>query len=308
MLSRIAESFYWIGRYLERSEDTARLLDVHIQLILEDQSIDEDSASRSLLTVMGLDPTSGTDQASVMRALGWDPESPASMVAAFRGARESVRRSRETVSTETWEAVNTTWNLIHRGQLQHYRPHQACQLLRERCAVINGITDSTMSHDQGWLFLELGRNIERVDMTARMIEAAAYNVDSAHAWTQTLRACGAHHAFVRTYRGAESEAEAAEFLLQDRLFPRSVVFSLERAESCLSNLDIGERRAGFTGESLRLLGRTRAEMEFSPLSEILSDLPSRMTGLQRACSDVNDALTRRYFEGAAPVTWHAGVR
>jgi uncharacterized alpha-E superfamily protein len=207
-----------------------------------------------------------------------------------------------------WEAINTTWNIIDRGHIRRARPSQACQTIRERCAVISGIADSTMSHDQGWQFLVLGRSLERIDMTARMIEAAAYTADSPHAWVTTLRACGAHHAFIGTYRGADSDREAAEFLLLDRLFPRSLVFSLNRAETALANLDVGERRAGFTGDAVRLIGRARAELEFRPLSDILSDLPGRMTALQRTCSEANDAVAQRYFEGANPVTWHAGVR
>ncbi|MGB3827789.1 MAG: alpha-E domain-containing protein [Ornithinimicrobium sp.] len=308
MLSRIAESLFWIGRYLERAEDTSRLLDVHVQLLLEDPVVDEEIASQALLAVMGVDGTGQADQASVMRLLAWDPDSPASMVSTFWGARESARRSREVVSTEMWEAINTTWNILQRGHIQRARPAQACQTVRERCAVISGIADSTMSHDQGWQFLVLGRSLERIDMTARMIEAAAYNSESPQAWLTTLRACGAHHAFVRTYRGADSDREAAEFLLLDRLFPRSLLFSLNRAESALVNLDVGERRAGFTGDAMRLIGRARAELEYQPLSEILSDLPGRMTALQRTCSEANDAVAQRYFEGANSVTWHSGVR
>lgn len=310
MLSRIAESLYWIGRYLERAEDTARLLDVHLQLLIEDPVVDEEESSRTLLGVMGVDndQVAAADQTSVIRLLGWDQDSSASMVSAFWGARESARRSRETVSTEMWEAVNTTWNMIRGGALQRRVATRACQLVRERSAVINGIADSTMSHDQGWQFLVLGRSLERVDMTARMIETAAYNADSPVAWTQTLRACGAHHAYLRTYRGAESDREAAEFLLLDRLFPRSLVFSLEQAETALTNLDVGEQRAGYIGEAFRLIGRARAELEYRPPTEILTDLPSRMTALQRTCSATNDAVARRYFEGANAVTWHAGVR
>ncbi|MBW8172292.1 alpha-E domain-containing protein [Ornithinimicrobium sp. Arc0846-15] len=308
MLSRIAESLFWIGRYLERAEDTSRLLDVHVQLLLEDPVVDEEAASRALLTVMGVQPEGQTDQASVMRLLGWDPDSQTSMVSAFWGARESARRSREIVSTEMWEAINTTWNIIQRGHLRRARPSQACQTMRERCAVISGIADSTMSHDQGWQFLVLGRSLERIDMTARMIEATAYTADAPQAWLTTLRACGAYHAFVRTYGGAESARDAAEFLLLDRLFPRSLVFSLNRAEAALVNLDVGERRAGFTGDAMRLIGRARAELEFRALSDVMSDLPARMTSLQRTCSEANDAVAQRYFVGANPVTWHSGVR
>lgn len=308
MLSRIAEALYWIGRYLERAEDTARMLEVHVQLLLEDPVVDESTASTSLLNVMGVEPDGDVDLDTVLAVLGWDQQAPSSMAAAFWGARESARRSRETVSPDMWEQINATWNTIRLGYLQRSRPHQACKLIRERCAIINGIADSTMSHDQGWLFLQLGRSIERVDMTARMIEAAAYNVDASHAWIQTLRACGAHHAFVRSFSGAESDRDAATFLLLDRLFPRSVVFSLDRAETSLRNLDVGERRAGYLSDALRLLGRARAELEFRPLSEILTDVPARMVSLQRTCSEANDAIARRYFEGAHPLVWQTGVR
>ena len=94
-------------------------------------------------------------------------------------------------------------------------------------------------------------------------------------WTSTLRACGAYEAFLRTYRGLETERGAAEFLLLDRLFPRSVVFALNRAEQCLDNLEAGGQRAGFQNEAQRLLGRMRAELEYRSLSDVMADLPAR---------------------------------
>lgn len=100
MLSRIAESLFWIGRYLERAEDTARMLDVHLQMAVDDPVANPRAGARLLLTVMGASDGPGhVDQDSVMRRLCHDPDSPSSVVSAIVGARESARRSRETVST-----------------------------------------------------------------------------------------------------------------------------------------------------------------------------------------------------------------
>lgn len=306
MLSRIAESLYWIGRYLERAEDTSRLLEVHLTRLLEDPVVDEEEVSRILLRVMGIDDEESPDHQTVLQLLGWDESSPTSMVAAFQGARESARRSRETVSTEMWEAINTTWNMMRGNRLQHLPAHRACQLVRERCAVVGGIADSTMSHDEGWQYLVLGRSLERVDMTSRIIETAAYNAESPYAWTQTLRACGAHHAFVRTYRGNATDQQAAEFLLVDRLFPRSVLFALDQAEEALQMLEGGTRVP--STDALRALGRARARFEFGALEDLMVDLPERMSDLQRTCSSVNDAVSSHFFDGAGQTVWRAGVR
>lgn len=309
MLSRIAEALFWIGRYIERAEDTARLLDVHLQLLVEDPIVDAGAQVDGLLAIMGVAaaPEDPRNFETVLRILAHDEQSPCSIVASIDGARESARRSRETVSTELWEAINTTWLTMHSGQLQRLRPRAAFKFVRERCAVITGIADGTMSHDQGWQFLILGRSLERVDMTARMITSAAVTATSDRAWTTTLRATGAHHAFTRYYEGANSDRDAAEFLVLDRLFPRSIVHALTEAEEALGNLDVGERRAGFSGEASRILGRARAELEYRDLDQILAHLPDTMVELQSVVAQASTALTHRYFEGAAALEWHGGA-
>lgn len=308
MLSRIAEALFWIGRYIERAEDTSRLLDVNLQLLVEDPIVDAGAQVDGLLALMGIEALDSEPRnfETVLRFLAHDPSSPCSIVASIDGARESARRSRETVSTELWEAINTTWLAMHSGQLRRLRPRAAFKLVRERCAVITGIADGTMSHDQGWQFLVLGRSLERVDMTARMITSAAITTTSDRAWTTTLRACGAHHAFTRYYEGANTDRDAAEFLLLDRLFPRSIVHTLTEAEDALANLDIGERRAGFSGEASRILGRARAELEYRDLDQVLLHLPETMAELQGVVAAASVALTQRYFEGAAALEWHGG--
>ncbi len=307
MLSRIAESLFWIGRYLERAENTTRIVEVHLQLLLDDPSVDQDDAAHSLLAVMGAAPVEVADTSEVLRALCYDTASACSIAAALGGAREAARRARETVSIEMWEAINTTWNSVKGARLQRMRPASAFRHVRERCAVISGTADQTMSHDEGWHFLTLGRSLERVDMTARLISTAHLTSGTQSAWNNVLRGCGAHHAFVRTYGGVTTDKDAAEFLLLDRLFPRSVVHSLQSAESSLADLALaGGRRVGFDDEAQRLLGTARAALEYRAPGRMLEDLPQRMTDLQRTCNLVSEAVTTRYFTGATAATWSGG--
>lgn len=310
MLSRIAESLFWIGRYLERAEDTCRIVEVHLQLLIDDPSVDSDAAAATLLAVMGspVAPSELTDSnETVMAQLCWDADAGCSIAAAIGGAREAARRARETISTEMWEAINTSWIAMRGNRLQRMRPATAFKYVRERCAVISGTADQTMSHDDGWHFLTLGRSLERVDMTARMISTAAVTAGSQSAWPNVLRGCGAHHAFVRTYGGVVSDREAAEFLLLDRLFPRSVVYTLTAAEEALAQLEPGTRRTGFSDDARRLLGTARANLEYQRPERILAELPQRMADLQRSCYQASEAITSRYFSAAAAASWQEGA-
>jgi uncharacterized alpha-E superfamily protein len=305
MLSRIAESLFWIGRYLERAEDTCRILEMHLQVLLDDPSVDQEDAAITLLMVMGAPTAESVETGEVLRTLCYDPASQASVAAALAGAREASRRARETVSSEMWEAINTTWNSVRGGRLQRMRPASAFRLVRERCAVITGTADQTMSHDEGWQFLTLGRAIERVDMTARLISTAQVT-GTQSAWNNVLRGCGAHHAFVRSYGGVTTDRDAAEFVLLDRLFPRSVVHNLRAAQVALDSLGLSVNNRGYEDEATRLLGTARAALEYRDPGRVLDELPQRMAELQRTCNKVSQAVTERYFSGSTPASWSGG--
>lgn len=309
MLSRIAESMFWIGRYIERAEDTARILDVQLQLMLEDSTVDEDATCRALLSVMGVEAPEDqpVTTLTVLDLLAYDVNSSASIAAALGAARESARRARETLSEPLWETMNTTWRTIPSGRFRTLRPPAVFGWVRDRAALLNGTADATMTRDDGWQFMVLGRSIERADMTARLVATAALAPPGAvSAWTTTLRACGGYEAFLRTYRGLETDREAAEFLLLDRVFPRSVVHALSRAELCLENLESGSQRAGVQNDAQRLLGRTRADLEYRALSDVVADLPREMEGLQQTCAAATDAVARRYFARAGATEWQGG--
>jgi len=306
MLSRIAESLFWIGRYLERADDTARILDVHMQVLTEDPSMDERTSCEQLLTVMGIEEYDGVpDRRMILAMLAHDTASPASIAATIGASREAARRARETLSTDLWAAINTTWRGL--ATTTSLRPPDQFAWVRNRMAMITGIAAETMSRDEGWQFYILGRSIERADMTARLLSTAALAPGPQVAWQTTLRACGAYEAFIRAYRGIEADRQAAEFLLLDRWFPRSVVSSLEQAEKALIELATAGPRSGFSDEALRLLGRARTELEYRPLDELVFDLPVEMERLQRSCAAATDAIGARYFAAHEFYAWTGGV-
>ncbi len=303
MLSRIADSLFWIGRYLERAEDTCRIVEVHLHQSLDDPTLDQAQAANDLLLLMGL-PAEPTPD--VLARLCYDESSPVSFISALGHAREAARRARETVSTEVWESINTTWLAVRGGRLQRMRPASMFKFVRERCAVIAGLADGTMSHDEGWLFLTLGRSIERIDMTARLLSTPSVAGNSPRAWDHVLSGCGAHHAFVQRYGALASHRDAAEFLLLDRLFPRSLIYTLNSAVNALAQLGPSNLRIRPDDPAIRLLGSARAALEYLPPDEILKDLPGEMAKLQEVCSEATQAISVRYFEGSAAAEWVGG--
>jgi uncharacterized alpha-E superfamily protein len=300
VLSRIAESLFWIGRYIERADDTARILDIYLQKIIEDASM-ERSACQTLFEVMGR-PRSATDPdvgaREVLEQLAYDEQSPSSISGALAAARINTRSARDSVSSELWEALNLTFLDLseQRRRSRRVGAHRFFQWVRERTALAAGVADSSMSRDEGWRFLVLGRYIERADMTARLVSTWTAPNGAAPSWTMLLSSCGAYEAYLRTYRGRVSDHTAAEFLLLDRLFPRSMFFALSSAEQVLEQLDRGgEGRVGTADMSLRLLGRARTGLEYRGIEEMLGDLGNQLESIQAACADATSALGTRFF-------------
>jgi len=306
MLSRIAEALFWIGRYVERSDDTARILDVHLQVLLEDSWIDEDLACRSLLSVMGAEAPEGpVGRGRVLELLVYDESNPSSIVGALGAARHNARGARETVSSEMWQVLNSAWTSLPDVRRDLVSVHELLWWVRERAAMVAGVADATMSHDDCWHFLVLGRSLERADMTARLVATRA--IAGGPSWTHLMRSCGAYQAFLRTYRGAGGDENAAEFLLLDRLFPRSVYAALVTAENALRRLDPVPGRSGVAEEARRVIGRVRTGLEYRGAAELLADLPEEMERIQRACSEASDAVSRRYFPRGSATAWVSEV-
>ncbi len=304
MLSRIAESLFWIGRYIERSDGTARILDVHLQLLLEDPWIEESIACQSLLHLMGSDaPEVRTlTRKDVLATLAVDRSHPASIAYSVKAARENARRAREIVPTELWECLNTTSARMPR-KVASEKTHDFFGWVRERAALAVGIVESGVSRDDAWLFFNLGRSLEQADMTARLLATRSLTEASGPSWTTILRSCGGYESYLRTYRGVPSARNAAEFLLLDRLFPRSVVFSISRAEQCLREMEPRLDRVGVSDQAQRVLGQIRSQLEYRPIMDILNDLPRQMDLVQEATSIASEAIGERYFPTSTVPSW-----
>jgi uncharacterized alpha-E superfamily protein len=312
MLSRIAESLFWIGRYVERADDTARILDAYIARLLEDPWADEDRGGRAILSILGASPPTGArvTTSAVLDALAFDAASASAIAGALTAARDNARGARETISSEMWECLNVTWHALPARRLAADRlgPAIYLQFVRERAAVLAGLAESTMSRDDGWRFLILGRSLERVDMTARMISIQADAAPDHPAWRTVLRACGADESFLRTHGGTVRAGRVVEFLLLDRLFPRSALHALTTAEQCLLELDPVTARAGVTDAARRQIGQVRTRLEYTESDLLLGDLTAHLDRLKVACAVASAAVTERYFPESAPVTWaHEGV-
>ncbi|MBT0565407.1 alpha-E domain-containing protein [Williamsia sp. CHRR-6] len=313
MLARNAESLYWIGRYVERADDTARILDVAVHQLLEDATVDPDRTCRLVLQVLGMevdDDDVELDVWSLTERVAYARHGRGSIVDSIGAARENARGAREVTSSEMWECLNTT----HNGLVDAERaartlgPHEFLTYVKNRAAMFAGLADATLSHDDGYRYLLLGRSVERVDMTIRMLLSRAGERSGSPTWVTVLRSAGAHDTYLRTYRGALDASRVVEFMLLDRLFPRSVFHAITLAEECLMNLDNRPNsRVGAQAEAQRLLGRARSALEFMQPGRLLDGLQRRLLELQETCRDVNEAVTLQYFHVTPYVAW-ADVR
>jgi uncharacterized alpha-E superfamily protein len=168
--------------------------------------------------------------------------------------------------------------------------------------MVSGLADTTVSHDDSWLFLALGRSLERADMTARMLSTRDV-LSAGMSWVNMLRCAGAYESFLRTRRAAFGDQHAAEFLLLDRLFPRSIVYALRDADDCLAKLDPTAQRVGFINDARRIVGQARTFLEFHRTDDLMSELPEHMERVQKAVAQASDAISRKYFNQADELAW-----
>jgi uncharacterized alpha-E superfamily protein len=295
-----------MGRYMERADGTARILDVHLQVMLEDPAADEAAACQSLLAIMGVtDPAAGLTAQDVADRLAINPREPASIAYSLRAARENARRAREIISTELWECLNTLSQNVPTA-IAADRHHAFFAWVRERSAMAAGIGYTTMIRDEPYQFFMLGQGLERADMTARLLATRELTDTAGASWTTILRSCGAYEACLRSRRGLPTTQDAAEFLLLDTLFPRSIQFAFNRALGAVAELGSPRGQPGGSGRQGQaewILGQAISGLRYRPVSEILANLPEQMDRIQQATSAASDAIKERYFPSLALPTW-----
>jgi uncharacterized alpha-E superfamily protein len=316
MLSRHAEDLFWAGRYIERADDTARLLDVTYHGLLESPLADAATSWRELLEVLSLEHAFAERHAAVTGAavsafLVLDGANPGAITSAVSRARENARNVRERISTELWEAINT-FHLELRGRdlredLER-QPYQIYSLVKSRCQTIAGAASETMSRDDGWRFLLLGRMLERAEMICRLLSVRFGSHASTglhadvHYWMAVLKSVSAFEAYVKLNRAEIDRTDVLELLLLSREFPRSVLFCLRASERELASLGAGMQPS----RPERLLGRLRADLEFADVHELLeAGLLESLETVQGGIRGVADAVAAHFFLGGASPALHA---
>ncbi|MGP5054771.1 alpha-E domain-containing protein [Brachybacterium paraconglomeratum] len=304
MLSRIADAMFWIGRYVERADQTARILGVSLQSITEDASLDPVDSCAGVYGIFGVTDVLAEDLTvqRVLERLVTDRANPSSVAGALQAARENARGVREALSTEVWESLNTATLGMPRG-VRPSRMHGAFQFAKDRCAMVNGLLDASMTRDEAWLFLRVGQLLERVDMLARNLQAHDLSDTSDAATVLLLRSCSAHEAYIRSYRGRVRVSGAIEFLLLDSIFPRSAAYCLSEIDEALETLaklhGNSFDRLGTAEPGRRIVGRALASLRFRQLEDITEDFEDEMEQLQRVTGAVTRSLGTTYFHPAA---------
>jgi uncharacterized alpha-E superfamily protein len=309
VLARHAEDLYWTGRYLERAEDTARMLDVTYHGLLEGGGRDPQAAWRALLEALHLaQPYFAQHRtvtpAAVAEFLVADESQPSSIIAAIARARDNGRNVREHLSTELWEALNTCHLELRGKDLRAelaFQPHELYRAIRTRCQTIAGAGSETMPRRDPWRFLVLGRLVERAEMTCRMLRARANGAAARtafHDWLLVLNSVSALEAYTRS-NGAEIDpGRVIAFLLLSDEFPRSVLSCLRGADTLLGQLD----RDGPHARPRRGLGRVRSELEYHDADELRGHgIQPVLDRTQAGIWEVAELIEARYFAaGPAP--------
>ena len=311
MLSRVADSLYWMSRYLERAEHTARLVDVELQLWL-DQSPEAGAgrwrflleATRTLAAERAVDPTRLVNQLVFSRT------NASSIVSCVATARENLRHVREQCSSEMWEQMNRLYLEVMEtrpGEVWMLESHGFFRAVQEGAHLFQGITDGTMSHGEGWQYIQLGRYVERTDTVAslmethfkRMAQPADQAVESGEylEWVGLLRACVAFEAYCKAQTAEIRPLRVAEFLLLNPEFPHSVRFSVDRVNAALHVIgDLTERREKLP---TRIAGRLRAQLSFSQIEEVMAGgSHAYLQNVRSECAQIHAAIHQIYFDYA----------
>lgn len=311
MLSRVAASIYWMGRYVERAENIARFVDVNLHLILDLPMLARQQWE-PLVTVTGdheffAKRYEEATRANVIAFLTFDSEYPNSIVSCLRRARDNARSVREVISSEMWECINESYLFVTSPAARdsvYTDPYAFFNSVKLNCHKFIGIGDGTMSHDEGWHFLRLGGFIERAEKTSRIVDVKYFILlprveyvgtpyDNIQ-WAAVLKSASALEMYRKRYHRI-SLKQVVDFLVFDREFPRAIHHCVIEAEDCLHAIT-GSLPGSFSNEAERHLGRLRAELDYSDIDEVLqSGLHAYLDSLQTKLNAVDDAVYNTFF-------------
>jgi uncharacterized alpha-E superfamily protein len=306
MLSRVADSIYWLNRYVERAENIARFIDVNLNLLLDSPTGVAQQWKPLVLTTGDLplfqqrygEPTAE----NVIRFLTFDREYSNSIISCLSAARENARSVREIISSEMWERVNAFYFMVQEAA-QSYPITQLPEFFAElklASHLFAGVMDATMSHNEGWHFGQIGRLLERADKTARILDVKYYillpsvkdvgtTLDQLQ-WMALLKSASAYEMYRKCGQHRIAPTAVAEFLILNREFPRSIQFCLLQAERSLHQIT-GTPIGTWCNSVERSIGRLRSELEYVTIEEIVqTGLHEFLDHIQQQINDVGEKI------------------
>ena len=308
MLSRVADSLYWMSRYLERAENTVRQLDVTMSLMLDTSNTSAETRWQRMMEVLGkpLEMEWNGDLEAMARKLVFDSVNRASVTFCVNGARENARQVREEISSEQWQRLN---RLFHQMHSPHAQAQFRSNINDSLAAVVDGIhlfkgvSDTTMIHGQGWQFIRLGRYLERAYATATLLEVYQPELfhgpgrDSGYQYLELvglLRCCTSFEAYCQVYTADLSPDRILEFLLLNRDFPHAIRYSVDGIRHAIESIQrTGGRRP--PEELTSMIGRLHAQLVFSSIAEIVAgDTGAFLHTIREQCLRIHDLIYRYY--------------
>jgi len=306
MLSRIAESFFWIGRYTERCEATARLLAEHHQLLVEDTRVPHALGVSALLDALDFPEEIGNSMTppELVRTVVGESTMPSTIRGAAFAARENARAIRDAISGDLFEALNSMYLYIVSPSIMTASPGVGLRIALERMAAVSGVIDWINPRDDAHLFLQLGRALERIDMVGRLLSMRHDLLWPESGPSTMLHACGGLGAFLRTGRPQTGE-EVRQYLVIDRSFPRSMLRCALQAEKAVNDLE-REGTVAVSGALTRTVGMMRSTLEYSVSSPTDESLTRLATETVSHVLTASTQMDEAFFRQIGTIDWSQG--
>lgn len=295
MLSRVADSLFWMSRYLERAEHTARIVRVQLTLMVDRSAITDADRWKRVIECLG-EPKLPPNQDFLVSFL-YDKECPASIVSCIGRARENCRQVRNQISTEMWEQLNRLYYTVLGLSTEQFP--EELEFLGEvdrGVHLFEGITDSTLSRNEGWQFIQIGKYLERTVNTAALLDVHFRDIASKQhmEWVGLLRSCTAFEAYCREYTVNLKPERILQFLMLDPDFPHALAYACGAVRTALRGLP-GTDSLG--GNPARIAGRLHSALQYLQVEEILADGVHRhLEDIRRGCFQIHSAFQEEYID------------
>ena len=311
MLSRVANTIYWMNRYLERAENYARFMDVNYNLSLE-LPPNEEQQWKPLVMITGdwelyQSLHSKVDKSKIIHFLTFDENNPNSIYNCILNARENARAVRTEITKEVWEHMNSLYYLVKNGQeKKHFKENDLRQFFTEiknGCQLVYGMYDATISRNEGWDFGKIGQAIERADKTSRVLDTKYHVLLSSPKligssldliqWAALLKSVSAYDMYRKKY-GKLTPPDIASFLILDTEFPRSILACLISAEKSL--ITLSGSSVGFSNTAQKKLGALKSQLEYADIKDIIDKgMHEYLDEIQRKLNDISSAIYNSFF-------------